>query len=140
MKLPLGPQVQFHMPRPPKDVTDTDEQPSFLSPPAVTSTPHKIRGECQCSMSINSIPSVASFNPQPYLSFSYVSPAGTGPGSTPTLSLSGSQCVTSSGFCLPEDKSSHLPPITHLSQDQAAETYQLVTECQELCAEVAQKF
>ena len=44
------------------------------------------------------------------------------------------------GFVLPEDKSSHLPSITHLSQDQVAEIYQLVMECQELDAEVAQKF
>ena len=81
-----------------------------------------------------------SFDAQPYPSFSYIGPVGVGPGSMPTLSLSGSQCVTSSGFCLPVDKSSHLPPITHLSWDQAAEIYQLVTECQEPCAEVAQKF
>ena len=91
-------------------------------------------------MSIDSIPSMVSFDPQPYLSFSYIGPTGAGPGSMPTLRLSGSQHVTSSGFCLPEDKSSHLPPITCLSQDQVAEIYQLVTECQELCMEVAQKF
>ena len=129
--------TQSHVPSPQKDVTDMDEQLSFLSPPAVTSTPHKIRGECQCSMSIDSTPSVTSFDPQPYLSFSYISPAGAEPGSTPTLSLSGSQHVTSSGFCLPKDKCSHLPPIPCLSQDQI---YQLVTECQELHTEVAQKF
>ena len=79
-------------------------------------------------------------NPQPYPSFSYIGPTGAGPGSMPTLSLSGSQQVTSSGFCLPEDKSSHLPPIPRLSRDQVAEIYQLVTECQELCTELAQKF
>ena len=128
------------MPSPPKDATKMDEQPSFLSPPTVTSTPHKIRGECQRSMSIDSIPSMMSFDTQPYPSFSYHGPMGVGPGSTPSLSLSGSQHVTCSGFCPPEDKSSHIPSITHLSQDQVAEIYQLVTECQELCAEVAQKF
>ena len=128
--------TQSCAPSPQKDMTDMDEQPSFLSPPAMTSTPHKIRGEHQHSMSINSIPSVTSFDPQPYPSFSYIGPVGMGPGSTPTLSLSGSQCVTSSGFCLPEDKSFHIPPITHLSWEQAAEIYQLVTDCQELYAEV----
>ena len=131
--------TQSHAPSLPKDMTDMDEQLSFLSLPAVTSTPHKIREECQRSMSINSIPSMASFDLQPYRSFSYVGPVGAGPGSTPTLSLSGFQCVTSSGFGLPEDKSSHLPPITRLSRDQA-EIYQLATECQELHVEVAQKF
>ena len=128
------------MPSLPKDATDMDEQPSFLSPPAVTSTPHKIRGEHQHSMSINSIPSVMSFDLQLYPSFSFIGPAGMGPGSMPTLSLSGFQCVTSLGFCPPEDKSSHLPPIIRLSRDQMAEIYPLVTECQELHAEVAQKF
>ena len=91
-------------------------------------------------MSIDSIPSVTSFDPHPYPSFSYICPTGMGPGSTPTLRLSGSQCITSSGFCLPKDKSSHLPPIPHLSQDQVAEIYQLVTECHEIHVEVAQKF
>ena len=107
-------------------MANRDEQPSFLTPPAMTFTPYKIRGECQHSMSIDSIPSMASFDMQPYLSFSYHGPTGAGHGSTPTLSLSGSQHVTSSGFCLPEDKSSHLPSIIHLSQDQVAEIYQLV--------------
>ena len=132
--------TQSHAPSLPKDVTDMDEQPSFLSPPNVTSTSHKVRGERQHSMSIGSIPSMMSFDPQLYLSFSYIGSTGVGPGSMPTLSLSGSQRVTSSGFCLSKDKSSHLPPITRLSRDQAAEIYQLVTECQELQAEVAQKF
>ena len=117
-----------------------DEQLSFLSLPAVTSIPNKVRGECQCSMSIDSIPSIVSFDPQPYPSFSYIGPTGMGPGSTPTLSLSGFEHVTSSGFCLPEDKPSHLPPIACLSRDQVAEIYQLITECQELHTEVAQKF
>ena len=106
----------------------------------MTSTSHKIRGERQHTTSINSIPSVASFDTQPSLSFSYIGPMGTGPGSTPTLSLSESQHVTSLGFCPPEDKSSHLPPIPHLSWDQVAEIYQLVIEFQELHTEVAQKF
>ena len=65
---------------------------------------------------------------------------GAGPGSMPTLSLSGFQHVTSSEFCPPEDKSSHPPPIPRLNQDQVAEIYQLFTECQELHTEVAQKF
>ena len=91
-------------------------------------------------MSIDSIPSVVSFNMQPYPSFGYHGPTGMVPGSTPTLSLSGSHHVTSSGFYLSEDKSSHFPSITHLSQDQVAEIYQLVAEGQELCTEVAQKF
>ena len=103
--------TESHMPSLPKDATDMDEQLSFISPPTVTSIPHKISGECQRSMSIDSIPSVVSFDMQPYPSFSYHGPMGAGPGSTPTLSLSGS----SSGFCLPKDKSSHLPSITHLS-------------------------
>ena len=132
--------TQSCAPSPRKDATNMDEQQSFLSPPAVTSTPHKIRGEHQCSMSINSIPSVMSFDLKPYLSFSYMAPTGAKPGSTPTLSLSGSQRVTSSGFCPPEDRSSHLPPIPHLSWDQTAEIYQLLTECHEIHAEVAQKF
>ena len=141
LEAPPGPtSTQSRMPSPQKDVTNMDEQPSFLSPPVVTSTPHKIRGECQHSMSIDSIPSKTSFDPQLYPSFSYIGPMGTGSGSMPTLSLSGSQCVTSSGFCPPKDKSSHLPPIRHLSQDQVAEIYQLVTECHEIHAEVAQKF
>ena len=64
-----------------------DEQPSFLTPPAMTSTPHQIRGECQRSMSIDSIPSMASFDMQPYPRFGYKSSVGMGPGSTPTLSV-----------------------------------------------------
>ena len=109
--------TQSHAPSLRKDVTNMDEQPSFLFPPTVTSTPHKIRRECQRSMSINSIPSVMSFDPHLYPSFSYIGSTGVGPGSTPTLSLSGSQHVTSSEFCLPKDKSSHLLPIPCLSQD-----------------------
>ena len=77
----------------PKDVTNMDEQSSFLSPPVVTSTPHKFRGEHQHSMSIDSIPSIMSFDPQLYPSFSYIGPMGMGAGNTPTLSLSGSQHV-----------------------------------------------
>ena len=34
---------KFHMPSLPKDMTDTDEQPSFLPLPAMTSTPPKIQ-------------------------------------------------------------------------------------------------
>ena len=91
-------------------------------------------------MSIKSIPSVASFNTQPYPSFSCHGPMSVGPGSTPTLSLSGSQQVTSSGFYVPKDKSPHLLSINCLSQGQAAEIYHLVSECQKLCTELAKKF
>ena len=90
--------TESHAPSPPKDMTDMDMQPSFFSPPTMTSTPHKIRGEHQHSMSIDSIPSMTSFNMQLYPSFSFHGPTGTGPRSTPLSVCLGPNVLPVQGF------------------------------------------
>ena len=80
--------------------------------------------------------------PPSALSFSYPGPTGLGCGSvTPMTSVAGSQWVTSSMWQLSRPFSSALPPSTDtFSAGQAAEIYQLATECQALGMELAKQF
>ena len=77
-----------------------------------------------------------------YGGFSYPGPIGAGHSSvTPVTSVAGLQWVTSSMWQLPGPFSPTLPPATDtLSTGQAAEIYQLATECQALGTELTKQF
>ena len=123
-------------------LSKTDDQLSFICPTS-TSTPNKTEsGTCALSASNNSRHSITPFKMGLSGSFSIPSYAGAHCSSiTPVTSVARLQQVTSSGWHLPAPFS----PLTFqgmdtLSSEQAAEAYQLSTECQALGSNLAKWF
>ena len=126
---------------PSKCISESEDQASFTL--HSTSIPNKIGSILHfCSNSSGSRYSMTPLDTSLYGSFSYSSPTGAGHGSiTPATSVAGSQQVTSSMWQPPGPFS---PPLTSamdtLSTRQAAESYQLATECQALGVELTKQF
>ena len=115
-----------------------------LSGPADTSTPSKagMAGNCLQTMSCDSRLYLTPSEPGAGNSIAFPNSLAFHHASlTPAPSTSGSQHVTSSGWHSQVPLSPlHLQGLDPLTMDQAAELYQLATECQALGSDLAQRF